>query len=521
MYNVIIFTDITDNIFGTPALGAYKCAHVLRKQGYSCLVVNHYSEFTQDDFKDLIDLAVSDQTILVGFSTTFIKNNQVTRQRGKYTPPYLDITENTVFPQGKDFENEFFAYLHTKNSSVKAVVGGVKVTQQYPNRNIDYVCLGYSETSIVNLANHLTTGDTLNNSTKNIYGRVIIDDRFASKYDFSNEDMIWEETDVVGHKTLPIEIGRGCIFKCKFCSYPLNGKQNLDFVKTTSLLEQELRNNYQQHGVTQYMIVDDTFNDHVEKLEAIRRVVDRLDFQPVFWGYHRLDLLCTRPETVQILHDIGVRSMYFGIETLNERTGRIIGKGYNRSRQIEMIERIRNQYPDISMHGSFIVGLPEESMDSVRQTYSNLIDRSIPLHSWIFHGMGIYNNNKATFDSDITKNFEEYGYIDTGTSQDAILRNWKNSYTNSDEVKSMALEFNNESRKLSTFMFPGHDALDVSTYGLDFDTMRSTAWNQIDFGAIEHDVRPAFVTAYKEKLLALIGKWHTTAMVRRYPKFDS
>jgi radical SAM superfamily enzyme YgiQ (UPF0313 family) len=34
---------------------------------------------------------------------------------------------------------------------------------------------------------------------------------------------------VGGAKVLPIEIARGCIFKCKFCSYPLNGKQNLDF----------------------------------------------------------------------------------------------------------------------------------------------------------------------------------------------------------------------------------------------------------------------------------------------------
>ena len=504
MYDIIFFTDHTDNIFGSVSIGAFKCAHVLRKQGYSCLVVNHYSEYTHKDFDELIEMAVSDQTILVGFSTTFLKNNQVKKEVGKHTPPYPEIVDDTVFPQGKDFENKFFEQLRKKNNKLKMVAGGTKVTQQYSNRNIDYACIGYSETSIVNLADHLSKGKQLDKSSKNIYGVVVIDDRFAPTYSFNNEDMVWEDTDVVNHKSLPIEIGRGCIFKCKFCSYPMNGKQNLDFVKTADLLESELRNNYDKHGIRHYHIVDDTFNDHVEKLESIRRVVDQLKFQPIFWGYHRLDLLCTKPETLKILHDIGVRAMYFGIETLNEKTGRIVGKGFSRSRQIEMIQTIRDRYPDITMHGSFIVGLPEESIDSSWETHNSLTSQQIPLHSWISSGMQMYNTGKSVYLSDMEKNFTEYGYVDDNTSKESESRNWKNKFTNSDEVQALATRFNNESRQLPFFMLPGHDALAISTYGFDFDELRFTPFSQFDFGNIEHVVKPNFDKEYKKRLLNLI-----------------
>jgi hypothetical protein len=250
--------------------------------------------------------------------------------------------------------------------------------------------------------------------------------------------------------------------------------------------------------------VDDTFNDHIEKLESIRRVVDRLNFQPVFWGYHRLDLLCTRPETVKILHDIGVRSMYFGIETLNEKAGKIIGKGYNKSRQIDMIQTIRNQYSDISMHGSFILGLPEESIDSVWETHNSLISQQIPLHSWMSNGLHMYNNDKSTYVSEFEKNFTKYGYVDIGTDNESNSRNWKNNFTNSEEVRVLAAKFTNESRRLPNFMLPGHDALALSTYGVDFDISRFTPYHQFDFHAVEHTVKPNFDKEYKKQLLNLI-----------------
>lgn len=487
MYQIILFTDHADNIFGTLTIGAYKCAHSLRKAGYSCLVINHYEDYSIDDFKQVFEKILSKETILMGFSTTFVK-----------------FKDQVIFSKGKQFENEFIELIKSFNPAIKILIGGAKATNQCSNKNIDYVCLGYSEISIVNLANHISKNKTLTKSYKNVFGCVVIDDRLATEYNFKFEDMIWTQTDVVNHRVLPIEIGRGCIFKCKFCSYPLNGKKTLDFVKDCLILEQELVSNYNNFGITHYIIVDDTFNDHIEKLETIRRIIKKLPFQPIFWAYTRLDLLCTKPESLEILHDIGIRAMYFGIETLNLKTGRIIGKGYNRLKQIEKINYIRHRFPDISLHGSFIVGLPHESMNSVTNTFNALVNQNIPLHSWIFHPLSIHNINKTNYDSDINLNYTQYGYTDLGTPANETFRNWQNEFMNYHTAKTMVDEFMMQSRKLPVFKLEGFSSMQLSTYGLNFDSLRNIAWKEFDFHNIETVEKPKFIKNYKSELLKKI-----------------
>ena len=75
MYDAIIFTDCWDMIGNIPAIGAYKCAHSLRKNGYTCLVVNHVGEFEFEELVDLLDQTIGNNTRLIGFSTTFIPTN--------------------------------------------------------------------------------------------------------------------------------------------------------------------------------------------------------------------------------------------------------------------------------------------------------------------------------------------------------------------------------------------------------------------------------------------------------------
>lgn len=503
MYNIIIFTDITDNISSSLPIGAYKCAHVLRKNGYTCLVVSHLSDYSLDELKDLLDLSLSDKTLMVGFSSTFLKNINVERIPGKPTPEYLDIGYSTVFPQGKNFENSVISYIKQKNDKVKFIVGGSKTSLQYSNKNIDYAFIGFSESSIVNLADHLHKGLPLSNSKKNIFGVTIIDDRVATNYKFSTEDMVWLDTDIVNHKALPIEIGRGCIFRCKFCGYPNNGKKNLDFVKHQDILYNELMHNYKEFGVTNYIIVDDTFNDHVEKLESIRTVIKKLPVKPNFWAYIRLDLICTRPETLEILYDIGVRFMYFGIETLHKPTGNIIGKGFDRSKQIKMIEHIKTKYKDVFLHGSFIVGLPEESVDQFYMTVKQLDNREILLDSWSVHPLRLIKDGNITFTSEFEKNYTKFGYEDQGSDNSTVI-NWKNKFMTWDIAKEIAKECSTNHLSSVYSKMQGSISIELSTYGLDPDVVASTFQKDFDFNKVETVIRPNFINEYKSKLLNLI-----------------
>jgi len=504
MYHAIIFTDITDNIAITPSIGAFKCAHVLRKNGYTCLVVGHLSEYSMSELKKLLTVILSEHTRLIGFSRTFFKNTEITTLPGQPTPAYPPIPHSDMFPQGQDFENEIFAFIKSIAVNSKIVAGGnITSSKNISNRNVDYVCLGYSEAAIVALMNHLVHGTELKGQSKNIHGRILVDGAQHSDYDFAQEDMQWQATDVVNHKTLPIEIGRGCIFKCKFCSYPLNGKKTLDYIKSTDNLYKELLTNYEKFGVKQYLIVDDTFNDHLDKLKSIRSAIKRLPFVPKFWAYIRLDLLCTRPESIELLYDIGVRGFYFGIETLNLETGRFIGKGYDRKKQIATVQLIKEKYKDsVCLHGSFIVGLPKESLTQVQKTFDLLSSGQLPLDSWVFHGLQITKTFENVFSSDIDKNYLSYGYTDSGTPSSQAKINWSNEHMTSDIANSTAKNFMSAAEHL--IKIPSQTAFNLATYGLDLDQLMLANHKTFDWHHIEHEVKPKFVQQYKETLLKLV-----------------
>jgi hypothetical protein len=416
-----------------------------------------------------------------------------------------DIGQSTVFPQGPDFESDIMQHIRSLNPKVKTLVGGSKTGPNYSNRNIDYVMLGYSEISMVNLMRHLHLGEPLLKATRNIWGRWVIDDRFAADYDFPRASMAWLPEDVVNHRVLPLEVARGCIFRCKFCAYPMNGKQQLDFVRAPDVLYDELQNNYHRYGIRHYIIVDDTFNDHKEKLESLLSMVERLDFQPVFWAYHRLDLICTRPETLDLLYRIGVRAMYFGIETLHQPTGRTIGKGFDRQRQIAMMQHMKDRYPEISQHGSFILGLPYEPRHSIERTYEQIMSGHIPLDSWIFHAMKIYLPEDNAFNSEITLTPEKFGYENLGVAEsNARFINWRNEHLDYAQAVQLMNDYMKASRQAPHHHVSGHTAMELTTMGLDFDHTRRTSFKHIDFHGLRTQIKPSFEQQYRQTLSAII-----------------
>ena len=353
MYDAVIFTDVTDTVTIYKAIGAYKIANTLRQQGYSCLVVDHLHAFTLEELKQIINKSVSINTLFVGFSTTFF-NSTLNSVNGDGSLTYSS-TLSGVIPQGIDFQNELIHYIKTINYNCKIVVGGTKAHANINDRNIDYSIIGYGEVSTLALANHLKSKTPIPNSYKNLHGVTIVDNRTNEGFDFVNSRFEWQDLDVGNAKVLPLEIARGCIFKCKFCSYPLNGKQNLDFIRHSDILYEEIQSSYDKFGVSNFYILDDTFNDSTYKLDILHDTINRLTFQPKFWAYTRLDLIAQNNGLIDKLYDIGLRGIYFGIETLHKRTGLIIGKGFDRAKQINTIKQIRERYGNqVTMHGSFI-----------------------------------------------------------------------------------------------------------------------------------------------------------------------
>lgn len=505
MYNAIIFTDITDNIGAAKPLGAYKCAQSLRENGYTCLVVDNLHSFDSSELIKLINLTVDDQTSLVGFSNTFLADSSLPKNSDGSTPPYAPLLGRRFFPQGQDIEDLIISTIRKKNPKIKIVLGGARSTQEESSPNVDYVCIGYSENSILNLINHLVKGNELKNSIKNIWGKIIIDDRKAEGYDFQNSQMIWMPTDIVNQTVLPLEVARGCIFKCKFCSFPMNGKHQLDFVRNEQQLMYELEKNYNEYGIYQYVISDDTFNDNDYKLDLFLHGIKKLKFQPEFWAYARLDLLARNiSKNFQKLYDIGLRATQFGIETLHEPTGKIIGKGYSRKKQIEAIQYIRKTFGDrVTLHGTFIAGLPEETEESCRDTFNLLESQELPLHSWRWNPLGINKSSRFPWNSEIALDYQKFGYREVSVNDDSIYINWANKHTTFERATALINEFNSTSDRGPTKKLHNILGWSIMPLGYSREFISNVLYSELNFNDVENK-KIQFMEDYKKQLFKLL-----------------
>jgi len=501
MYDYVFFTDVTHTVLSEKSIGAYKVANILRERGRKCLVVDHLHTWSINDLKILVDQCIDHNTRAIGFGTSFLMDSSPDPLPDG-SLKFNNISVNrSVFPQGCDFEHEMLAYIKTKNSKIKVIAGGVNVHSNISNKNIDFVVIGYAEIAILDIDQYIETNKAIPNAIKNVWGVTVIKNQFVEGYDFQNSTFRWEPSDVVNIKVLPFEIARGCIFKCKFCAYPLNGKKNLDFVRTSDLLREELQQNYDQFGIKDYTILDDTFNDNDYKLNLILDAVQKLSFRPAFWAYTRLDLLTTK-QHVNKLYEIGLRSCYFGIETMNPATGKIIGKGLDRDRQIETLADIRSRYPDVTMHGSFIIGLPGESKDSVTDTFERCLSQKIPLHSWNFKRLMLQKPSMAAWSSDIELNYQSYGYELLPTPDDSPVMHWRNQHMDYFEAMELEQEFNKRSMD-SNMSVSSLISWPLKNYGYSAEYTNSLVAKNIDWYQITQD-KEKFVREYQQKLLSML-----------------
>jgi len=495
MYQVVILTgadpsgawaEVSENYMssnaGIPPLGAFSCANALRSAGFTCLVINHAINYTIKEINELLDKVVTDDTLMIGISSTFWNKhvNFNTNNTDNANPKGIANRYDYWKGQG-GFDSQVLFRLKKKFSKLKLILGGFDAIANREITGLDFMCIGYSDISIVNVAKYLLYGTAIPNCVKNIFGTVVVDDREAKTHDFNNDIMRWLPQDVVNHTKLPIGIGRGCIFNCTFCSTPMRGKKNLDNQRTATSMATELANNYEKYNIQTYVIVDETFNDSRYKLEVMRDAIKTLNFQPYFWCYARLDLITTRPDTLELLYDIGIRSMFFGLESLNQTTAKAFGKGYSTEKQIATINYIKEKYPDIMLHGNFIVGGPHETVDGVISIAEMLRDGKIQLDSWKFNAMYINPNYLTQWPSDFDLNWQKYGYREKSREGHVLI--WENDHMDFYKARQLAALFN----------------------GPDYQNNKwGRTYQQVEWYTEPEDIS-IFLPKYKKQLLELIN----------------
>jgi len=213
------------------------------------------------------------------------------------------------------------------------------------------------------------------------------------------------------NESLPLEISRGCIFKCRFCRYPHIGKKKNDYIRCIDQIKAELIYNYETFGTTNYYVLDDTFNETPEKVKAFYDMTQTLSFKINWCAYIRADLVHRFPETAMWLKDSGLIGAFFGIETFHPEASNLIGKAWSGKHGKDFVLELKNNIwgDDVIITLSLILGIPPETWEDILETQQWIVDNKID--SWSWHSLAINGNPSKTDDkSEFEKDPSKYGF---------------------------------------------------------------------------------------------------------------
>lgn len=162
--------------------------------------------------------------------------------------------------------------------------------------------------------------------------------------------------------TLQTRTARSCAFKCSFCNYPTRaGKLTLAGVDT---LERELDSMAAATGLRNVVFIDDTFNVPLPRFKDICRLVIEKKYGFNWFSYFR----CSNAdeETFDLMAESGCKGVFLGIESGSNTVLEAMDKRATIEKYVAGIRSLKER--GILTFGSFIVGHPGETAETVRET---------------------------------------------------------------------------------------------------------------------------------------------------------
>jgi hopanoid biosynthesis associated radical SAM protein HpnJ len=164
------------------------------------------------------------------------------------------------------------------------------------------------------------------------------------------------------HPYMSLYTGRGCKSRCTFCLWPQTIAGHVYRTRSPKHVADEIRHaRALMPQIQEFFFDDDTFTDDAPRAEAIARLLGE---QGVAWSCNAKANV--RYETLKVMRDNGLRLLLVGYETGNQQILHNIKKGM----RIDVARRFTEDCHKlgIAIHGTFIVGLPGETRDTIQQT---------------------------------------------------------------------------------------------------------------------------------------------------------
>ncbi len=164
------------------------------------------------------------------------------------------------------------------------------------------------------------------------------------------------------HPYISIYTGRGCKSRCTFCLWPQTVGGHNYRTRSVGHVVEEIKWAMKAFPQTkEFFFDDDTFTDDLPRAEAIAKELGKLGIQ---WS---CNAKANVPyESLRKLKEGGLRLLLVGYESGNQQILHNIKKGM----RIEVAEKFTRDCHalGIQIHGTFILGLPGETLETMRET---------------------------------------------------------------------------------------------------------------------------------------------------------
>jgi radical SAM superfamily enzyme YgiQ (UPF0313 family) len=206
---------------------------------------------------------------------------------------------------------------------------------------------------------------------------------------------------VEGQQFLPhVEVGRGCPYSCTFCSTALMWEKDFR-VKSPKRILAEMESLYREHGFKDVDFIHDNFTTSKKFIMEFCEFMETHNTNKLTWNCSsRTD--CIDVPRLERMHSVGLRGLFFGLESGSERMQKIIRKGL----RFERFEPILLRANELGLNATtaFILGFPEETAADMDQTVLRALHYRLIGTPRIFFsklsaltGTSVYRDNKDKF----------------------------------------------------------------------------------------------------------------------------